>query len=94
MARELFGGETENSGTAHGGQPGQAAPGGNPFNIDMEAFMRLNSILNSRRPQDSRAALIEAIKPHLTEPSRRKADQALGFLRAIEIIPILREAGI
>jgi len=92
MAQNLFGGSDSDSENV----PQQTAqsPEDGGFAIDPEMLMKLSGILNRRQaPPDSRTVLIEAIKPHLTEPHRRKADQALGFLRAMELIPLLREAG-
>jgi len=90
MAQSLFGGGEE----APQGKAKQGSPADGDFAIDPETLMRLSAILNRRRSPDSRSVLIEAIKPHLTEPHRKKADQALGFLRAMELIPLLKEAGL
>ena len=93
MAQNLFGSgdNTENDQEQTTSDPSNESA----FAIDPEMLAKLSGILNRRQqPPDNRAVLIEAIKPHLTEPHRRKADQALGFLRAMELIPLLREAGL
>ncbi|MDR1410033.1 MAG: hypothetical protein LBJ12_07215 [Oscillospiraceae bacterium] len=90
MAQSLFGGEAEEG----EGNPESPPSGEGAYTIDPEILAKLSAILNRRQPPDSRATLIEAIKPHLTEPHRRKADQAIGFLRAMELLPLLREVGL
>ncbi|MDR0883154.1 MAG: hypothetical protein LBN05_00875 [Oscillospiraceae bacterium] len=93
MAAQLFGGasgaETEGERTDY--PPQEPAP---QFALDPAMLTKLQSVLSHKPKPDSRSTLIEAIKPHLTEPHRRKADQALGFLRAMELLPILQETGI
>jgi hypothetical protein len=74
------------SNTAHSREDG-----GGSTRIDPVMLAKLSALLNRRREPDSRAALIEAIKPHLSERHRAKADQALGLLRAMELIPLLNE---
>jgi len=41
-----------------------------------------------------RAQLLNALKPHLSEPKREKVDTAIKILKVIEILPFLRESGI
>ncbi|MDR3345423.1 MAG: hypothetical protein LBT21_07555 [Oscillospiraceae bacterium] len=88
MAQKLFGGGASPEDGADFSPQEQDA---SAFAIDPEMFAKLSAILNRRQAPDSRAVLIEAIKPHLTEQHRRKADQALGFLRAMELLPLLRD---
>ena len=89
MAQNLFGSKDNAEPEQEQAQP--PMPNDNAFAIDPEIMAKLSGILNRRQqqPPDSRAALIEAIKPHLTENHRRKADQALSFLRAMELLPLL-----
>ena len=43
---------------------------------------------------DPRTQLLNALKPHLSEPKREKVDTAIKILKVIEILPFLRESGI
>ncbi len=43
---------------------------------------------------DPRTQLLNALKPHLSEPKREKVDTAIKILKVIEILPLLRESGI
>ncbi len=38
--------------------------------------------------------LLNALKPHLSEPKREKVDTAIKILRVIEILPLLKDSGI
>lgn len=43
---------------------------------------------------DERAALLMALRPHLSEPRQEKLDTAVKILRIIDILPYLKESGI
>lgn len=43
---------------------------------------------------DPRSQLLNALKPHLSEPRREKVDTAIKILKVIDILPFLRESGI
>ncbi len=42
---------------------------------------------------DDRTALIKALKPLLSEPRQKKADDAIKILRLLQLLPLLRESG-
>ena len=42
---------------------------------------------------DSRAKLLLALKPHLSEPKREKVDSAVKLLKLFDLLPLLRESG-
>ncbi|MCL2023820.1 MAG: hypothetical protein FWG82_05555 [Oscillospiraceae bacterium] len=81
MAQNLFG---------NGDEKQTVPPSDDGFSINPEMLGKLQGLLNRNTQKDSRATLIEAIKPHLSESRRRKADEALGFLRAMELLPLLQ----
>lgn len=61
---------------------------GDEFNMIMKAktvFDRMNSA--SSKNTD----LINALKPHLSEESRQKADQAIRILKLFEVLPYLKD---
>lgn len=43
---------------------------------------------------DARSGLLNALKPHLSEPRREKVDTAIKILKILEILPIMKESGI
>ncbi len=62
-------------------------------NNDLMNVMSLVSKLNTGS-DDSRTALLSALKPHLSEPKREKVDTAIKILRLLELLPILKESGV
>lgn len=54
----------------------------------------LGTLGNNFSAKDNRTALIEALRPMLSEPRQQKADEAIKILRLINLIPLLRESGL
>lgn len=63
---------------------------GMPDLSQMSAIVPILQLLNK---PDSRLDFISALKPLLSEPRQRKADEAMNLLRLISVIPVLRERG-
>lgn len=65
-------------------------------NIDAETIAKIGSIMSmlNNNSNDERVALINALKPLLSEQRRDKADEALKIIRMMEILPILKKQGI
>lgn len=61
------------------------------FSPDM--FSQLGKLSSAFSGEDNRTALIEALKPMLSEPRQQKADEAIKILRLIRLIPLLRDSG-
>lgn len=64
--------------------------------LDMSQMAGLMKIMNALKGSgnDSRAQLLMALKPHLSEPRREKVDTAVKLLKLIEALPLLKESGI
>lgn len=60
---------------------------------EMQSIIRIISQLKSSG-NNPRTQLLNALKPHLSEPKREKVDTAIKILKVIEILPFLRESGI
>lgn len=60
---------------------------------EMQSIMGIISKLKGAG-NDPRVQLLNALKPHLSEPKREKVDTAIKILKVIEILPFLRESGI
>lgn len=43
---------------------------------------------------DPRTQLLNALKPHLSEPRKEKVDTAIKILKVIELLPLMKESGI
>lgn len=65
-------------------------------NIDAETIAKIGSVMSmlNNNSNDERVALINALKPLLSEQRQNKADEALKIIRMIEILPILKKQGI
>lgn len=60
---------------------------------DITQIMGLVSKLQSQN-DDPRAALLSALKPHLSEAKREKVDTAIKILRLLDLLPLIKESGI
>jgi hypothetical protein len=59
---------------------------------DFNMMMKAKGIIDKMNNASSKNAdLINALKPHLSEPSRKKADQAIKILKLFEILPYLKD---
>lgn len=60
---------------------------------EITQIMGLVSKLQSHN-DDPRAALLTALKPHLSEAKREKVDTAIKILRLLDLLPLIKESGI
>ena len=60
---------------------------------EISQIMGLVSKLQSSN-DDPRAALLFALKPHLSEAKREKVDTAIKILRLLDLLPLIKERGI
>ena len=78
MAGELFGDEKE-----------PQAPE-NPFsNISPDVIAKVSSLMGMMNKSDSRCDLIEALKPNLSAARQKRADEAMQFIKLLDILPLL-----
>ena len=61
---------------------------------DMSQFSNLLPLLSALNSRDEREDFICALKPLLSDERRKKADEAMKFVKLLSIIPLLREKGI
>ncbi len=64
-----------------------------PEGLDPVKLINIFSCLNSQK-SDNRAALLLALKPHLSESRQERVEKAVKLLKIASIIPLLREQGI
>lgn len=91
MAESLLG-EEEQTESAQNGDTNENSSG----SFDAADISRIINIIGSmeNRKDDSRARLLLALKPHLTQKRRSRVDSAVKLLKLIEALPLLKEAGI
>lgn len=94
MANALFGGDDEpkisqvgNTNTAE--DKGLSLPDG----FDPMKLMGIFSALNSQGA-DNRAALLMALKPHLSYERQERVEKAVKLLKIASLLPILRQQGL
>lgn len=56
---------------------------------DARMMAKISSIMGMMNKRDSRAELIAALKPLLSEKRRRRADDAMQMLKLFEILPMM-----
>ena len=76
----------------NGGGQGQSAGGGLP-NLDIGKLMRVQQLLSQQNKDDS-SSLLYALKPHLSEKSAKKVDEAARILQLLNLLPLLKESGL
>lgn len=59
---------------------------------DLEMMMKAKRIFDKMNSTSSKNAdLINALKPHLSESSQHKADQAIRIMKLFEVLPYIKE---
>lgn len=74
----------EEKGGAPDGMPDLSSILGNA-----QMMAKISSIMGMMNKKDSRAELIKALKPLLSEKRRKRADDAMQMLRLFEILPMM-----
>lgn len=59
----------------------------------LAGMVKMVSALNSRK-EDDRTRLLQALRPHLSPEKRDRVDKAVKFLKIMDILPLIRGAGI
>ena len=60
--------------------------------LDPAMLQKLGRVMGAmRQGQDERSALIAALTPYLSAPRRKKAQEAMQFLRLLDVLPLLRD---
>lgn len=75
----------------HGGEKTEDSPFDFASAFTPEMFAKISTIMGSIGKKDSRYDLISALKPHLSENKRKRADEALQMLKLFEILPLLQD---
>ena len=58
--------------------------------IDPQTLRKLSRVMQAmRQGSDARSQLIGALKPYLSEPRRKRADDVMQMLRMLDVLPML-----
>ena len=69
-------------------------PAPNDFDIDIGALSGILKKMKGAGGNDSRIALLLALKPNLSKEKQAKVDSAIKILRLLEIAPLLGDMGL
>ena len=86
MAAGLFGGEEKRAAPP---PPAQPEPELADLLNNAQLMGQLSRIMQAMRQEDSRTRLIAALKPLLSVPRRKRADEAIRLLRLLELLPMM-----
>ena len=89
-AQSIFGDEgAPAASAASAAQAAASTPDFSSILNNAELLEKISTIMSAMNKTDSRTNLIAALKPLLSEPRRKKADEAMQLLRLMEIMPML-----
>lgn len=80
-------------GSAEQEQEQEQEGGGQGFSLDPTAMAKIAQIMGAINRRDSRCDLIAALRPLLSEPRRRRADDAMQLIKLIDLLPMIEELG-
>ena len=64
----------------------------NPFsNISPDVLLKLSNVMGMMNKSDSRCDLIEALKPNLSIQRLKRADEAMQFIKLLDILPLIEK---
>lgn len=67
--------------------------GGDDLPIDPAMLMKITQAMKLMKRDDPRIDLLLALRQNLSEPRRKKIDEAIHILRLLSLMPLLREQG-
>lgn len=62
--------------------------------FDFSTLLRLQSLFGNAEKDDAGAALIAALRPHLSSQRQEKADKAIKMLNLFNMAAVLKESGL
>ena len=63
------------------------------FSMDPATMAKIAQIMSAMNRHDSRCDLIAALRPLLSEPRRRRADDAMQLIKLIDLLPMIEDLG-
>ena len=62
--------------------------------FDPSMILNMKKAMDLMGGNDPRVDLLLALKPNLSDPRRKKVDEAIHLMRLIKLMPLLREQGL
>ena len=62
--------------------------------INPQMLMSLQNMISGINKNDGNTALLQALKPHLSENRRKKVDDAVKIMQLVKIFPVLKQSGL
>ena len=63
------------------------------FSMDPATMAKIAQIMSAMNRHDSRCDLIAALRPLLSVPRRRRADDAMQLIKLIDLLPMIEDLG-
>lgn len=63
------------------------------FSMDPATMAKIAQIMSAMNRHDSRCDLIAALRPLLSEPRRRRVDDAMQLIKLIDLLPMIEDLG-
>ena len=60
---------------------------------ELQSIISVISKMKSAK-DDSRVQLISALRPHLSEERKKRADTAIKILKLLDVLPLIKESGL
>ena len=78
---------------AHSSARGEKKKSSSSFSLDPSLLQKLAGALRSEK-DDEDAALLRALKPHLSEERHKRVDDAVRMLRLLNLLPLVKDLGL
>lgn len=75
-------------------QEDNSEEGGGIPDFDFSTILKLQGLFGGDCQEDKNTALLLALKPHLSEEKRIKADKAIKIMHLINAVSVLKESGL
>ncbi len=90
-AEGLFGNSDKKDNGNNGGEKSGGMPDFSSILGDARMMAKISALMGMMNKRDSRAELIIALKPLLSEKRRKRADDAMQMLKLFEILPMMEQ---
>lgn len=70
--------------------------GGGDFGFDMNTILEMQRMMKlfQNQKDNKDAALLNSLKPYLSDKRQNKVDEAIKMLKLVSMLPLLKESGI
>lgn len=83
-------GEQETSAPQAQGSPSAAAD----FKLDPATMLKIGNIMSQFHQEDDRCSFLNSLKPLISEPRRKRVDEAARLLKLFAVLPNLKDIGL